>query len=174
MNSVIHPQEERRRLIALGQEQVAARQGDADPKLVEGIFNLEFLMKHGNATGQLQPTVCPVKHFFAPGVYVRYMLIPAGVATIGHIHRDPCVTIIASGSVMITSPQGGKQYGAGDTLESPAGAKRAVFALSDTVLITVHGNPTNERDTDKVFENLIVDIYADLSGEPTAELKEQP
>jgi hypothetical protein len=141
-----------------------------EKEALRGIYALEAMMKKGNATGSLQPTVCPVQHFFAPGVYVRKMLIPAGVATIGHVHKYPCVTMI-SGDVIITTAGGGTvRYGPDATFESPANAKRAVWALKDTFLTTIHGNPDNERDPEKIFSMLIVDVYEKLTGERTKEL----
>lgn len=138
---------------------------------LEAIFELETMLKQGNATGAVPATVCPVTHFFAPGVYVRQMVIPAGVATIGHIHRHPCVTMIAYGDCIITSAHSRGRYGPGATFETPAGAKRAVYALADTMLSTVHHNPDNERDPDRIFANLIVDIYQEATGEPSRELR---
>jgi hypothetical protein len=145
--------------------------GEVDEKL-QPIFKLEEALKVATAGGALPNTVCPVQHFFAPGVYVRRMLIPEGVCTIGHIHKNPCVTIIAYGDVIITTGEKREHYVGEHTFESPAGVKRAVWALKDTVLTTIHGNPTNERDPEKIFEMLIVDVYQKYTGRPTPELLE--
>jgi quercetin dioxygenase-like cupin family protein len=144
---------------------------NASDEKLRPIYKLENILKEGNANGFFKATVCPVKHFFTPGVYVRQMIIPAGVATVGHIHRYPCVTIVAYGDLLVTTVNGRERYGPGATFESPAGAKRAVYAIADSMLITVHGNPDNERDTDKIFANLIVDVYEKITGHPSKELK---
>lgn len=144
---------------------------EVDPKL-HPIFRLEAAMKEATLRGDLPATVCPVQHFFAPGVYVRRMLIPKGICTIGHIHKHPCVTIIAKGDVIITTGEKREHYIGENTFESPAGVKRAVWALEDTVLTTIHGNPENERDPEKIFEMLIVDVYQKYTGRPTPELLE--
>lgn len=143
------------------------------PEGSEPIFKLEAMLMEGNKNGTFKPTVCHVDHFFAPGVYVRQMFIPAGVCTIGHIHKYPCVTMVSYGDILITTQNGQFRHTGACTFESPAMVKRAVYAIKDTLLTTIHGNPTDERDTDKVFANLIVDVYEKLTGHPSQELIEE-
>ena len=46
---------------------------------------------------------------------------------------------------------------------SPAGSKRASVALEDTIWITVHANPDNERDVDKLEARLVTNNFEELS-----------
>ena len=46
--------------------------------------------------------------------------------------------------------------------KGPPGVKRAGIALEDTVWVTIHPNPTEERDPDKLVEMLTVDSFEDL------------
>ncbi len=133
------------------------------------LFALETAMKQGNADGSLTPFECPLMHFFAEGVYVRQMLIPAGVALVGHIHRQPCVNMVL-GEIEVATEDGRKRIVGPITFASPAGVKRAGYAIRDTLWTTIHANPDNERDIDKLEAALIVDVYDKVTGTVRPEL----
>ncbi len=137
------------------------------------IFALELAMKRCNADGTLLAFDPPVHHFFAEGVYVRQMFIPAGVALVGHIHRYSCVNIVL-GEIEVATEEGKKRIVGPITFASPAGVKRAGYAIRDTLWTTIHMNPDNVRDIDKLEAVLIVDVYDKVSGEPRADLLETP
>lgn len=136
------------------------------------IFDLEGAMKRGNADGTLTPFECPLQHFFADGVYVRQMLIPAGVALVGHIHRHPCVNMVL-GEIEVATEEGSRRIVGPVTFASPAGVKRAGYALKNTLWTTIHANPDNERDIAKLEALLIVDVYDKVTGLPVPELLER-
>ena len=98
-----------------------------------------------------------VRHHFAPGIYMRELHIPAGMITIGKIHKHPCLAILAKGRrktlidgkiVTATAPH---------ISLSPAGAKRASEALEDSVFITVHENPDNNTAIEELERYLACD-----------------
>lgn len=132
---------------------------------LRALFALEGAMQRGNADGTLVPFECPVAHFFADGLYVRQMTIPAGVALVGHIHRYPCVNIVL-GDIEVATAEGRKRIVGPTTFVSAAGIKRAGYALQDTLWTTIHANPDNERDIDKLEAALIVDVYDKVTGLP--------
>jgi hypothetical protein len=116
--------------------------------------------------GRLPQVSLKVDHYWAPGVYVRTMHIPAGVAAVGHIHRYPCVSIVQKGHILLASAHTGARYlMAPHTFETPAGAKRAVYALTDTLFTTVHSNPDNSRDVDALESFLIAQDYSFLESD---------
>ena len=95
----------------------------------------------------------PVQHHFANGVYCRQTFLPKGSTVIGRKHRFPTNNILASGKIVTMNP------GVEDDMreapcvfQSPAGTKRAVHALEDTMWITTHPiDPTwTEDDLDKI------------------------
>lgn len=136
------------------------------------LFTLEAAMKRGNADGTLTPFECPLMHFFAEGVYVRQMFIPAGVALVGHIHRFSCVNIVL-GEIEIATEEGNKRIVGPITFESAAGIKRAGYAIRDTLWTTIHANPDNTRDIDQLEAALIVDVYDKVTGLPRTDLLEK-
>ena len=104
--------------------------------------------------------VPPVTHHFAPGLYCREMLIPAGVTVIGKIHRHAHFNIVLSGRVAVVTEFGQEIIEAGTRWVSQPGTKRAVTAITDTVWITFH--PTEETDLAKIEEHVIAPTYEAL------------
>lgn len=95
---------------------------------------------------------CPVRHFFAPGLYAREMTIPKGVAAVGAIHKTQHVTTISKGRILMMTDEGVQEISAPYTGVSSAGIKRAAYALEETVMTCYH--PTHETDLDKLAEEL--------------------
>jgi hypothetical protein len=105
---------------------------------------------------------CPVRHLFAPGIYAREMTIPAGVALTGAVHKTEHLSIVSKGRIAVTTDDGVKVLCAGEAFVSKPGAKRAGFALEETVWTTIH--PTDETDIDKLVELLTESTNAELLG----------
>lgn len=103
----------------------------------------------------------PLKHTFAPGVYVREIFIPKGTVLTGKIHRHAHPNFLMSGEVIVVTEHEGRQHlKAPMSMISKAGTKRAIIALEDTIWITVH--ITNETDLKKIEDYVIAPTYGDL------------
>lgn len=113
------------------------------------------------ALAKLPQVELKVEHHFTDGVYMRTMFIPAGVALVGHIHKHPCLSVIQYGEIAVATERGMVRLIGPITLESPAGTKRAGYALRDTLFTTIHANPSNERDIDRLEDFLIAREYND-------------
>lgn len=107
--------------------------------------------------------VCPIKHHFAPGLYAREILIPAGTVIIGKIHRHAHVNTISAGRVLVATEFGTEEFKAPHTFVSKPGTKRAVVALEDAIWTTYH--PTEETDLAKIEEHVIAPTYEALELE---------
>ena len=93
----------------------------------------------------------PVSHHFPPGLYVRQITIPKGTLLTSreHLHRHPF--FISEGDISVTSEtEGVVRYVAPFAGITEAGTRRVLFAHETTVWTTVHANPTNETDPDKI------------------------
>lgn len=113
---------------------------------------------------------CPLKHSFAPGVYVREIFIPKGTVLTGKIHRHEHPNFLMKGEVIVVTEFGGREHlKAPMSMISKAGTKRAVYAIEDTVWITVH--LTNETDLKKIEDEIIAPTYDALIG-PSTEMKQ--
>jgi quercetin dioxygenase-like cupin family protein len=122
----------------------------------ESLHNLEEMLKQMPNHVIGNNVICPLKHSFAPGIYIREIFIPKGMVIVGKIHKHEHPNFLMSGCVtVITESKGYEKLKAPLSIISPAGTKRAVIAHEDTVWITVHENKHNETDLEKL-ENFII------------------
>lgn len=106
--------------------------------------------------------VCPLKHTFSDGIYVREIFIPAGTVLTGKIHKHAHPNFLMSGKVEVFTESGGKQKLEGPlSMISEAGTKRVVYAITDAVWITVHENKNNITNIDEIEKFVIADTYED-------------
>lgn len=104
--------------------------------------------------------VCPLKHSFADGMYVREISIPAGVLLVGKIHRHSHPNFLMQGTVSVITEAGGQEtLVAPCHMVSPAGTKRVVYTHSDCVWVTVH--VTDSTDLDEIEDQVIAPDYND-------------
>ncbi len=102
---------------------------------------------------------CPVQHFFAPGVYVREIFMPAGSIVIGKIHKTEHLNIIEQGTVMLISEDGSREIiMAPCTFVSKAGVQKVLEIIEDCRWKTVH--VTTETDV-PTLEAMLVEPIPD-------------
>jgi quercetin dioxygenase-like cupin family protein len=92
-------------------------------------------------------------HTFGPGLYVRTILIPAGVTLVGKTHRTEHVFMVLKGDITLVTDEGRIRVQAPFQCVSKPGVKRAGYAHSETVCANVH--ITNETDLVKLEAQLI-------------------
>ncbi len=103
-----------------------------------------------------------VKHHFAPGVYAREVLLPAGSVVIGKTHKTEHLNIIAQGHCTVHCMGKILEIHGPYTFVSKAGAKKAVYSHTDVVWINIH--LTDETDIDEI-EKEIIDGMAEIMYE---------
>lgn len=103
--------------------------------------------------GKLPQVECPLRHYFAPGVYIREISMPARSVVIGKIHKTEHFNIIHRGQVSLISDDGTREVLGPSTFVSKAGVQKVLYIHEETVWTTVH--VTDERDLDKLEELLI-------------------
>jgi hypothetical protein len=108
------------------------------------------------------PAILPIKHHFADGIYAREMFIPANAVLTGAVHKTNHMCILSMGRVRVATEDGPVELTAPATLIAYPGAKRAIFALEDSVWTNIHA--TNETDVDKIVEDLTESTAAELQG----------
>lgn len=93
-------------------------------------------------------------HYFADGMYCRYLPRPAGTLIVGKVHKKEHFYVICCGTVKITQGEGEAVEITGPkVVVSQPGTKRAVYAVTDAVCLTVHR--TDETDLQKMELELI-------------------
>jgi hypothetical protein len=114
-------------------------------------------------------------HHFAPGIYCRELHIPAGVITTSKIHKFACLNILARGERTTLIGEQMVRVKAPFIYVSPAGFKRASITHEDAVWITVHENPTNERDIEALERALVCETEEEyLAFCRTVEAEQRP
>ena len=103
---------------------------------------------------QYEQQEIPIFNHFAHKTYAREMYLPAGCALVGKLHRYSCVNIIAEGTVRVADGNGVMEYTAPYVFVSPAGTKRAMYAITDVTWITCH--PAETEDLDQIEQDLII------------------
>jgi len=114
-------------------------QSDALPTR-EKIQSLQEAMLHMQSE-QPEP-----RHFFAPGMYLRELTVPAGMLMVGKIHKHEHFLLVLRGRAAVISEFDRVVVEAGHISNSPAGVKRIVLALEDTQFVTVHVNKEDSQD----------------------------
>lgn len=104
---------------------------------------------------------CPLRHQFAPGLYAREMLVPAGVVATGAVHKTEHMTIVV-GHCVLTTDEGAQEFMGYHSFVSKPGAKRAIYAIQPTMVTTLH--VTEETDLDKLCEQLTESKREELLG----------
>ena len=110
----------------------------------------------------------PLFHRFTPGLYIREIHIPAGIAASTRRHKQEHPFVILEGNGWIVSedeiPQ---EYVAPYFGITPKGTRRIVIAETDTRWITFHA--TDLVDPDQIGEEL-----TESSGNPLIENHDDP
>lgn len=123
----------------------------------EKVERLEDAIKH------LPQAHCPTRNLFAPGVYAREMTVPKDVTATGAVHKTEHMTFI-DGHCILTTDEGAQEFKGHHVIVSKPGAKRAIYAIEDTIVTTIH--PTDETDVEKLCEQLTESKASELLGGP--------
>ena len=102
---------------------------------------------------ELEQIEAPLLHDFAPGLYLRRILMPAGAFIIGRTHKTEHFNIVMSGAANVMIDGKIEYIEAHYVFKSKAGAKKILYILEDMIWCTSH--PTDETDLDKLEEMLI-------------------
>lgn len=126
---------------------------------------------------QLQEAMLPIQceqpeptHFFAPGMYLRELTVPAGMLLVGKTHKHAHFLVVTKGQAEVISEFGRTVVEPGHISISQPGVKRVVLALEDTQFITVHLNSSDTQDLEVIEAE---HIEPEVLGLSTSEHKEQ-
>ena len=98
------------------------------------------------------------KHSFAEGLYIREMRMKKDQLGFSAIHKHSYGFFLLSGKLASSKESGVEEFIAPCYIISPQGAKRIVYAIEDCVIVTVHANPTNTEDLNKLAKiNVVFD-----------------
>ena len=95
----------------------------------------------------------PTEHVFHGGMYCRQVTIPAGCTIVGKKHKQDHLFMVVSGEVRIVDDGQAQTLTAPAVLQSKTGVKRAIYAITDTVFLTVHATPA--KDVEQAEQMLV-------------------
>lgn len=116
------------------------------------------------AAMQAMPEHTPGKDFetthrFDTGVYMRECVIPTGFVVTGRIHKHAHWNFLLKGTITVWTEHGMQRLTAPAAIQSKPGIKRVGFAHEETVWMTVHPNPSDDRDIPRIEERLFADTF---------------
>jgi hypothetical protein len=92
------------------------------------------------AIAEEQQVVCPVKHLFTPGLYIREIVMPSGTVAVSKIHNSCHPFVVSKGSYAVVNVLSGLP----ETIEAPytgvttKGARRVFHIIEEVTLTTFH------------------------------------
>jgi hypothetical protein len=92
-------------------------------------------------------------HYYADGIYARELAQPKGSVVVGKVHKKEHLFIVLRGSLKVVMDDVVRMIDAPAILVSKVGTKRALYALEDSVYLTVHRS--KKRNLDKLERELV-------------------
>lgn len=115
------------------------------------------------AVSKLPQLIVDTHHYFADGLYLRWVFRPKGTITIGKVHKKQHFYLVIQGAVEVAGgPNGPQRMVAPALIVSEPGTKRAVYALEDSVCITVHR--TDQTEMSAIEDELVEDDPNSMYG----------
>lgn len=96
----------------------------------------------------------PTQHFFADGMYCRFLPRRKGTTIVGKVHKKEHFYVVCCGTVLVTNGDGmAREITGPAVIVSQPGTKRAVHAITDATCLTVHR--TDSCDLDEIEKELV-------------------
>lgn len=108
--------------------------------------------------GELNKIECPLEHLFADGLYGRMITVPADGTVITAVHKKQHITVALAGHCIVKDEIGDrKEVIAPSVFITEPGTQRAVYALTDTIWLTVHAYEDEDKSLETVEKSLVCD-----------------
>lgn len=116
--------------------------------------------------------LCPLKHTFVEGAYVREIFMPKGTLCTSKIHKFRHPYFIMKGDCSVYTDKGIVRLKAPYHGITEPGTKRILYMHEDTIWVTVH--VTKYTDLEKIEEEIIAKTFneIELTKEEVLRLKE--
>ena len=117
------------------------------------ISGAEKIRQLQNESAKLPQLELRTEHYFADGCYVRQIYQPKGVLVVGKQHKREHLVILQSGHLAIVNGDEHTELEGPVVIIAPAGSKRAILALTDSVYLNVHR--TENTDLEQIEIELV-------------------
>ena len=132
-----------------------------------GIIDLEKKLMEfvdGENVVKGDSVVFPLKHTFTDGIYIRQMSMKKDSFVIGKIHRHNHVWFLLTGHIRVVDENNAVEHLAPCYVEAPAGSKRVIYAVEDSIWVNVHANPTDTQDLKELEDLIIAKDYEEFNN----------
>jgi hypothetical protein len=132
----------------------------------EQVEYIESLLLNSDSSGIIKgdSNELPLTHSFSEGIYAREIFMPKGMFVIGKIHILYHTFFLMKGKIRMFTQDGMKEIEAPFYGNAKAGTKRVLIILEDTVFVTVHPNPDNIKELDKLEDMFVVSSYEEYEN----------
>jgi hypothetical protein len=107
---------------------------------------LETIKDLQAAMAKLPQVKLETKHYFADGMYARELFRPAGTTIVGKVHKKEHFYIVMYGDLVIAGDGYKREVSGPAIFVSEPGTKRAVYAQTDALCVTVHRVSSTDLD----------------------------
>jgi mannose-6-phosphate isomerase-like protein (cupin superfamily) len=119
------------------------------------VLPLDNIDKLKEIMRQLPQVEFETHHYFADGMYCRELPRKAGTVIVGKVHKREHFYVVLSGEITISGNGEIKHVKAPHIFVCQPGTRRAVYAHTDAVCMTIHR--TLETDLEKIEAELVED-----------------
>jgi hypothetical protein len=135
-------------------------------RIIENVTpSREAILRLQEAMAKYDQVDCPLRHTFAPGVYVREIFLPKDTLIIGKIHKHAHANLVTKGRCTVVTEFGRREVDARNgpiTFVSEPGAKRALYVHEETIWVTIH--QTHLTDLAEIEREIIAPNYSELDA----------
>ena len=101
-------------------------------------------------------------HFFAPGIYLRTIFIPAGMLLVGRRQRHEVLNILLKGTIAIVNEHGERVLAEAPLIFKAKPGQKAGYSVTDVWYATVHPNPDDIIDIEQLEEDILYPVHNTL------------
>lgn len=128
------------------------------PALSTALENRDQINRLEAQIVKLPKALIVIVHHFSPGIYAREMRVPKGSVITGKIHKTRHLNIVSAGRLRVFNELGElREIEAPFAFVSEPGTRRAALIHEDVVWTTIHPNPDDERNVEKIEARLVED-----------------
>lgn len=111
-------------------------------------------MELAKAVGAMHEPDTKLLHYFAGGIYVRYLTIPKGTVIVGKKHRKACINIMLKGDITIFADGDSERFVDHYIGIVPAGIQKAARVHKETIWLNIYA--VDSEDLEELEKELII------------------
>jgi hypothetical protein len=127
-----------------------------------GITKVQSILEKNGHGKELGMKKNPVIHKFTDGQYIREIFNPAGELIVTAIHKVQHPFFLLKGEMSIMTKEGENRIKSPYYGVTEVGTKRIIYAHTDCIFVTVHPNPSGERDIPTLEKQISAEDFEEI------------